>query len=135
MSTYYEKLRDPRWQKKRLEVMSNNEFACEKCGTSENTLNVHHKVYYKNRDPWDYEIYELAVLCEECHKDLHEIDHKFKQLLARIPTDGPNDKDSCFHLLAGFLRVEVDLPHKLAKNLYEFGESISSTYWRSSNES
>lgn len=37
-STYAEKLKDPRWQKLRLEVMNRNEFHCEICGSGESTL-------------------------------------------------------------------------------------------------
>lgn len=44
-SSYSEKLKDPRWQKKRLEVMESNEFCCEMCGDNESTLHVHHKEY------------------------------------------------------------------------------------------
>lgn len=43
--TYYEMLKDPRWQKKRLEIMERDEFACRDCGDKESTLNVHHTYY------------------------------------------------------------------------------------------
>lgn len=72
--TYYEKLKDPRWQKKRLEVMQRDGFDCTSChdGTT-STLNVHHRVAYrKNTDPWDYELDELVTLCESCHAEISE---------------------------------------------------------------
>lgn len=69
--TYYEKLRDPRWQKKRLEVMQENNFSCELCGDSTTTLNVHHKEYFKDWEPWNYTNSQLACLCEPCHENQH----------------------------------------------------------------
>lgn len=66
--TYFEKLRDPRWQRKRLEIMSRDDFQCRRCHTKTNTLNVHHRAYLKNRDPWDYQDHMLTTLCEPCHE-------------------------------------------------------------------
>lgn len=65
---YGEKLRDPRWQKMRLEVMQRDEFACQMCFDTKSTLNVHHRWYVAGRDPWDYPIESLITLCELCHE-------------------------------------------------------------------
>jgi len=70
--TYYEKLKDPRWQRKRLEVMNRAHFLCEKCYNENNTLNVHHLYYMSKRDPWDYPDFALICICNECHADEHE---------------------------------------------------------------
>lgn len=72
--TYYEKLKDPRWQKKRLEVMQRDGFDCTSCHDgATSTLNVHHRVAYrKNTDPWEYELDELVTLCEGCHAEISE---------------------------------------------------------------
>ena len=66
--TYKEKLKDPRWQKKRLEVFKHDNWTCQLCFTKTKTLHVHHKKYKKNLDPWDYNVRELITLCEDCHK-------------------------------------------------------------------
>ncbi len=66
--TYIEKLRDPRWQKKRLEILSRDNFSCRMCDCKEKTLHVHHCGYscdYKN--PWEYPGSYLLTLCEDCH--------------------------------------------------------------------
>lgn len=65
--SYSEKLRDPRWQKMRLEVMQRDKFTCRVCNNSEKTLNVHHRFYRKGASPWDYEPSALVTLCEDCH--------------------------------------------------------------------
>jgi len=72
MSSYGEKLRDPRWQKKRLEVCNLHQWRCAECGDSRKTLNVHHYWYEKSVDPWDYPDECYTVLCERCHAEWHE---------------------------------------------------------------
>lgn len=61
------KYTDPRWQKKRLEVMQRDGFECLHCGNGKATLNVHHCYYVAGRDPWEYHSNSLQTLCEECH--------------------------------------------------------------------
>lgn len=40
--SYAEKLRDPRWQKKRLKIFERDGWACQDCRSTTNTLNLHH---------------------------------------------------------------------------------------------
>lgn len=68
--TYWEKLKDPRWQKKRLEIMERDEFKCRHCDDATTTLNVHHRYYISRRDPWDYEDDVFMTLCEPCHEEM-----------------------------------------------------------------
>ncbi len=65
---YIEKLRDPRWQKKRLKILERDEWSCQICGDSTSTLHVHHRRYLRGKDPWDYDDALLTTLCEECHE-------------------------------------------------------------------
>ena len=67
-SEYAKKLRDPRWQRKRLEVMNRDEFTCKICGAKDKTLNVHH-CFYDGREPWEYKDISLTTLCEDCHQN------------------------------------------------------------------
>lgn len=67
---YSQKLRDPRWQKKRLEVMKRDNWRCQHCWTARDTLTVHHAVYTKGRDPWEYNDSNLITLCSTCHTNL-----------------------------------------------------------------
>ena len=68
MKTYAEKLKDPRWQKKRLEVFERDNFTCQICNSKDETLNVHHKKYSKSGNPWDIYSKFLITYCEDCHK-------------------------------------------------------------------
>src|SRR5688572_8497448 len=63
--TYSEKLKDPRWQKKRLEVLQRDQFKCRICNDEKNTLHVHHSKY--SGDPWDVNIGDLFTVCKHCH--------------------------------------------------------------------
>lgn len=65
---YSDKLKDPRWQKKRLEVLNRDDFTCQICCDNRKTLHVHHRRYIKNKDPWDYPDQLLVTLCEDCHE-------------------------------------------------------------------
>lgn len=76
MLTYSDKLRDPRWQKKRLEVMQRDNWTCLVCGDKKSPLNVHHKRYFPLLDPWEYDISGLETLCEKCHAKHHKIKPK-----------------------------------------------------------
>lgn len=66
---YSEKLRDPRWQKLRLQIFERDEWCCQLCFDSESTLAVHHKYYAPKAEPWDYPLEALVTLCEACHSD------------------------------------------------------------------
>lgn len=63
--TYSEKLKDPRWQKKRLEIFQRDSFKCTLCGDDKTTLHVHHLDY--DGDPWDIDNQYLITHCQHCH--------------------------------------------------------------------
>lgn len=65
--TYAEKLKDPRWQKKRLEIMNRDNWTCQQCHLGIETLHVHHRYYLPGKDPWEYPDTLLVTLCESCH--------------------------------------------------------------------
>lgn len=69
--TYTQKLRDPRWQKKRLEIMQRDDFSCTGCGDNEKMLSVHHRYYLPGKEPWEYGNNCFKTLCEYCHSAEH----------------------------------------------------------------
>jgi hypothetical protein len=75
---FFAKYKDPRWQKRRLEIFERDNWACTLCGESDKTLHVHHAYYESDLDPWDYDQKTLHTLCDDCHdaandlrRDLH----------------------------------------------------------------
>lgn len=74
---YHNKFRDPRWQKKRLEVFDLAEWKCEMCGDDKSELQLHHWAYLKNTEPWDYPTSILSCLCDSCHTRVSSNREKF----------------------------------------------------------
>ena len=99
---YAQKLKDPRWQRKRLEALNRAEFRCEACQDDESTLHVHHKAYFKGREPWEYDVGQLAVLCERCHAHEHDENDLYTLIGSYLPHDGPGDRDAAAFLVRGF---------------------------------
>lgn len=64
-NSYSEKLKDPRWQKKRLLIFERDKWTCRCCGDNKTTLNVHHLTYAG--EPWECPDENLTTLCEDCH--------------------------------------------------------------------
>jgi hypothetical protein len=76
--TYSEKLQDPRWQKKRLEIMSRDGFACRKCQSETSSLTVHHFYYVARRNPWEYPRNSMVTICRDCHQEAHKDDSSLR---------------------------------------------------------
>ena len=86
-SAYMKKLRDPRWQKRRLEVLEKADWTCEWCHATKRNLQVHH-AYYAPRsegmDPWDYADGSLWCLCDPCHKKAESVKQELYKVFAHI---------------------------------------------------
>lgn len=90
--TYAEKLRDPRWQKKRLEVMKRDKFTCRDCGATDKTLHVHH-CFYEKGNPWETGSALMLTLCDKCHESRGELETQGKRALGFIFAKMVNAKD------------------------------------------
>jgi hypothetical protein len=66
--TYYELLKHPLWQRKRLEVLQREQFRCEQCEADDKMLHVHHTYYERGLKPWEYPTESLRALCADCHR-------------------------------------------------------------------
>lgn len=66
--------RSSEWKRFRDDVIQLDNWVCARCsrGSADGViLQVHHKVYFANRKPWDYP-YELCeALCKGCHAEEH----------------------------------------------------------------
>ncbi len=89
--TYAEKLKDPRWQRRRLEIMNRDDFRCLDCGSESNTLNVHHVIYRKKLDLWEYPDELLLTLCSRCHEARHEAQDRLLVAISRQPVSIVDD--------------------------------------------
>ena len=68
---YADLLKDPRWKKRRLDILERDGNRCQMCG-EKNQLHIHHRTYL-NRVPWDYPDEYLVTLCEDCHDSEGEL--------------------------------------------------------------
>jgi len=66
VATYGDHLKDPRWQRKRLEIFQRDNFTCRHCSADDKPLNVHH-IKYVGNFPWETPDKYLITLCEDCH--------------------------------------------------------------------
>ena len=106
MTEYSEKLKDPRWQKLRLEALSRHNWRCEICSVAESTLHVHHKEYFKGHEPWEYGLGQLSVLCDGCHTAFHDSCDELKWVCSFADLDGPKGRTDASVVLAGFLNID-----------------------------
>ncbi len=86
--TYSEKLKNPLWQRKRLEVLNRDNFTCQICKSTDKNLQVHHRHYLTAREPWDYPNELLVTLCYECHKKEEELELTAKEAINALHTWG-----------------------------------------------
>lgn len=103
-SKYLALLRDSRWQRKRLEALQAADWACDRCEATDKTLNVHHRRYRPGAMPWEYEIFELQVLCEDCHVKVEKGVARLKTALAEVLLVGDLD---LFERCAGYLLTQA----------------------------
>ena len=74
--TYEELLTSQEWYNFRNKVINDRGYVCEFCKKKHN-LQVHHKLYYKKPnkekiEPWLYNMEEVLLLCDNCHKLVHK---------------------------------------------------------------
>ena len=98
--SYAEKLQDPQWQAKRLEILSRDQFNCQNCGwkpfpkSDAKGLEVHHHWYESGKEPWEYPNEALITLCFRCHEGetllRSEMEHDLLFALKRAGYLGPD---------------------------------------------
>lgn len=102
--TYWQKLKDPRWQKMRLRAMERDGFACKWCGSTTATLNVHHGYYPRGAEPWDVSLDTLHTLCETCHEKAQSDLDDAKELIAYL---SPQDVQELTNLIRQIYYTEL----------------------------
>lgn len=66
-----EKLKDQRWENKRIEILNKRGCFCEICGGNDSILDIHHRFYIRGREPWEYDNDVFQILCRNCHNRVH----------------------------------------------------------------
>ena len=76
-ATYREEIGSDQWRSFSRRIKSDRN-CCQVCKRADVLLNVHHHFYDPERRLWDYADNEVSVLCEHCHKAMHEGLNKFR---------------------------------------------------------
>jgi len=79
--TYQEKLQDKRWKDCRERILTYYDNKCQECGATQH-LQIHHCLYLRGKEPWEYPASVLIPLCPECHEKRQELEDKIKYSLA-----------------------------------------------------
>jgi len=119
---YLQKLRDPRWQKKRLEILERDNWKCQCCWDQESTLTVHHRRYLPGKEPWDYPGEYLVTLCGECHETermlLPEAEYDLLAMLRILFF-----AEDVHRIASGFNQMELLHSHEVVASVYEWALS------------
>jgi len=81
---FVEQYRHPQWQRRKNERLQAANYACESCGSTETTLHIHHRRYFRGRKVWEYTDAELEALCAECHERIHQAREKLKTAVGQL---------------------------------------------------
>lgn len=128
--SYKQQLMTPQWAAFKREVRWKKGNACEICKRGDQVMNVHHWFYDPERSLWEYELWEVSLLCEICHQEMHKRLNEFRQFV--FPKLTPN----VFRVLNSALVVGLQFndPLKLAYAIAEMSASPGSVerfcnYW------
>ncbi len=75
--TYQEQLRDPRWQRRRLQILNAADFKCEDC-------EAHHCCYIRGLMAWEYGIELLMCVCDSCHVERQSKEDAIRVSIGKI---------------------------------------------------
>ena len=106
--------KDPRWQKKRLEILEHDNFTCQLCGSKDRQLHVHHASYLKGNKIWDYDADSLITLCTDCHSRVHEVKDEWDEyitpsLFTSMRTGNGLNFFDVYNIVASVVYNECDL--------------------------
>lgn len=89
--SYAERLKDPRWQLLKAKILLRDKGVCFECGRQDKTLHVHHKIYLRGKDPWEYDEDTLISLCMDCHDKREEAVLGLKMAIVDFTTEDFTD--------------------------------------------
>jgi len=116
---YAQKFKDPRWQKKRLEILERDEWRCQICNDQDSTLHVHHRFYEKGKEPWEYSDSALVTLFEECHETEHSEMPKASEILLRAIMEAGYTSSDIINISLGFVRHKPPQVHEVSACVIE----------------
>lgn len=101
---YKEKLKRKEWIDRRNEILKRDNYQCTKC-KSKHKLQVHHKAYVSDREPWEYTDHYLITLCEKCHKKEHKDKSVGTYFVKSLPIYIPSNQKDCYKIITNTSQV------------------------------
>lgn len=129
--TYAEKLKDPRWIAFRnhyfhsycVRLDRDYDIPCEACGEDAGHWHLHHTRYEDSKEPWEYPLESMRLLCAECHREVHEVEKMVRAWILTL-------KHAALYEFAGFMRIlmqakSTSLASSVARQaLYDLSERL-----------
>lgn len=130
---YSKKLSHPKWQKRRLERLSEENFSCQICNNENEELHVHHLYYDKDKDVWEYPNKALIVLCKTHHDYEHSIEMDVKNDLFDSFKRAGFTNSSLLHIIIGLraMKYQPASPNLVAHaigNMFSNNSDFKATY-------
>jgi 5-methylcytosine-specific restriction endonuclease McrA len=123
--SYSLKLKDPRWQRKRLEILQRDNFQCTCCGDTESEIHVHHSYYEFGKEIWEYDNETLYTLCSDCHYSHTLCQRAIKEEIRKFHYDSLYEFVKIVESCAVMNPYELDLVNKYCKKIInEDGTSL-----------
>lgn len=85
-NTYQQKLTSGQWSSFSSSIRRKRKNACESCRRTNVITQVHHIVYEPGKQPWESDEKDVVLLCESCHKQLHDELNNFRRFTFRFMT-------------------------------------------------
>jgi hypothetical protein len=92
---------DSRWRDRAARFRRKFGNFCQSCRRGDVPIQCHHVNYYPGRKLWEYDDQDLAMLCEPCHKSIHNIIRVFRVIAAR-------SNASNLAAILGLLKMSLD---------------------------
>jgi len=97
------------WQERRLYVLKRDMFTCTICNKYGSQVHAHHLYYEKDKKAWEYPYSALVTLCDECHKEEHDMEEVVREDLFKAFKKAGFTNHSLIHIIVG-LKIVKELP-------------------------
>ncbi len=82
MPSFSDKFKDPRWIRRRDEIIASAEYLCQDCGVAADDLEVHICYFEQGREPWEYPHEVYRCLCRTDSAVRRPLEKEVRQALA-----------------------------------------------------
>ena len=105
MTSFAAKFKDPRWLRRREEIIAAADYQCQDCGaTDTDALDVHICYFEQGREPWEYPDEAYRCVCTEDRAIRRPLEKELRQIFARFTS---SELDAVYRALRRLLQVEA----------------------------